>query len=64
MYILSSIVVRYFIPRYLLTSDDPERDIVIGAESLKYAAEALGKISGKVDPEEVLGINIKGACQC
>jgi len=27
----------------------------MGAEELKYAADALGKISGKVDPEEVLG---------
>jgi tRNA modification GTPase len=36
--------------------DDSTRDIVMGAEELKYAANALGKISGKVDPEEVLGI--------
>src|SRR5579862_3505079 len=35
--------------------DDPQRDIVMGAEELRYAADALGKISGKVDPEEVLG---------
>ena len=27
----------------------------MGAEELRYAADALGKISGKVDPEEVLG---------
>jgi len=27
----------------------------MGAEELKYAATALGKISGRVDPEEVLG---------
>lgn len=27
----------------------------MGAEELKYAASALGKISGRVDPEEVLG---------
>jgi tRNA U34 5-carboxymethylaminomethyl modifying GTPase MnmE/TrmE len=27
----------------------------MGAEELKYAANALGKISGRVDPEEVLG---------
>jgi tRNA modification GTPase len=33
----------------------PSNDIVMGAEELKYAANALGKISGKVDPEEVLG---------
>lgn len=25
---------------------------------MKYAANALGKISGKVDPEEVLGFKI------
>ena len=35
--------------------DDPARDIVMGAEELRYAANSLGKISGKVDPEEVLG---------
>ena len=35
--------------------DDSSRDVVMGAEELKYAANALGKISGKVDPEEVLG---------
>jgi len=33
----------------------PANDIVMGAEELKYAANALGKISGKVDPEEILG---------
>lgn len=27
----------------------------MNAEELKYAADALGKISGRVDPEEVLG---------
>ena len=31
----------------------------MGAEMLKYAADALGKISGKVDPEEILGIQQK-----
>jgi tRNA modification GTPase len=31
------------------------RDIVMGAEELKYASNALGKISGRVDPEEILG---------
>ena len=36
--------------------DDPRRDIVKGAEELKYAANALGKISGRVDPEDILGI--------
>ena len=37
------------------SKDDSSRDIVLGAEELKYAANALGKISGKVDPEDVLG---------
>jgi hypothetical protein len=27
----------------------------MGAEFLRYAANSLGKISGKVEPEEVLG---------
>jgi tRNA U34 5-carboxymethylaminomethyl modifying GTPase MnmE/TrmE len=31
----------------------------MGAEELKYAAHALGKISGKVDPEEILGLHPK-----
>jgi tRNA U34 5-carboxymethylaminomethyl modifying GTPase MnmE/TrmE len=36
--------------------DDYSDDIVLGAEELKYAADALGKISGRVDPEEILGL--------
>ena len=36
----------------------PANDIVMGAEELKYAANALGKISGKVDPEEILGSSL------
>jgi len=35
--------------------DDSSHDVVMGAEELKYAANALGKISGKIDAEEVLG---------
>ncbi|BFZ62367.1 tRNA modification GTPase gtpbp3, mitochondrial [Saitoella coloradoensis] len=31
-------------------------DIVLGAEEVRYAADALGKICGRVDVEEVLGV--------
>ena len=37
-------------------------DIVASAEFLKYATDSLGKISGQVDPEEVLGIIFSEFC--
>ena len=37
-------------------------DIVAGSEYLKYASDSLGKISGQVDPEEVLGVIFSEFC--
>ncbi|KAJ7162613.1 tRNA modification GTPase TrmE [Mycena crocata] len=48
-----------FIDAFLATSAD---DIVIGAEELRYAAKAVGKVSGLIDVEEVLDALFKDFC--
>jgi tRNA U34 5-carboxymethylaminomethyl modifying GTPase MnmE/TrmE len=52
---ISSRLPQYHLLLNHLTADESLNDIVIGAEELKYAADALGKISGRIDPEEILG---------
>jgi len=37
-------------------------DIVLGAEELRYAAQAIGKISGLVDVEDVLDVIFHQFC--
>ena len=37
-------------------------DIVLGAEELRYAARAVGKISGMVDVEDVLDVIFDQFC--
>jgi tRNA modification GTPase len=37
-------------------------DIVLGAEELRYAAQAVGKISGLVDVEDVLDVIFSQFC--
>jgi hypothetical protein len=37
-------------------------DIVLGAEELRYAAQAVGKISGLVDVEDVLDVIFRQFC--
>lgn len=37
-------------------------DVVIGAEELRYAAQAVGKISGLVDVEDVLDVIFSQFC--
>lgn len=44
-----------------LTVTAPE-DIVLGAEELRYAAQAVGKISGLVDTEDVLDVIFSQFC--
>jgi tRNA modification GTPase len=37
-------------------------DIVLGAEELRYAAQAVGKISGLMDVEDVLDVIFSQFC--
>lgn len=37
-------------------------DVVLGAEELRYAARAIGKISGVIDVEDVLDVVFKDFC--
>jgi tRNA U34 5-carboxymethylaminomethyl modifying GTPase MnmE/TrmE len=37
-------------------------DVVLGAEELRYAAQAIGKISGLVDVEDVLDVIFHQFC--
>ena len=37
-------------------------DIVVGAEELRYAAQAVGKVSGIIDVEDVLEVVFKDFC--
>ncbi|KAJ6516286.1 tRNA modification GTPase GTPBP3 [Mycena sanguinolenta] len=48
-----------FIDAFLATSPD---DIVLGAEELRYAARAVGKVSGLIDVEDVLDALFKDFC--
>ncbi|KAH9007151.1 tRNA modification GTPase TrmE [Lactarius hatsudake] len=42
--------------------DTPPEDVVLGAEELRYAAQAVGKISGLVDVEDVLNVIFSQFC--
>ncbi|KAJ7179503.1 tRNA modification GTPase TrmE [Mycena filopes] len=48
-----------FIDAFLETSAD---DIVLGAEELRYAAQAVGKVSGLIDVEDVLDALFRDFC--
>jgi tRNA modification GTPase len=37
-------------------------DVVLGAEELRYAAQAVGKISGLIDTEDVLDALFRDFC--
>lgn len=37
-------------------------DVVLGAEELRYAAQAIGKISGFIDVEDILDVVFKDFC--
>jgi len=53
-------------PSYIFDSYGCSRagveDIVLGAEELRYAAQAVGKISGLVDAEDVLDVIFSQFC--
>ncbi|KDQ28790.1 hypothetical protein PLEOSDRAFT_1039110 [Pleurotus ostreatus PC15] len=48
-----------FIEAFLST---PPEDVVLAAEELRYAAQAVGKISGLIDVEDVLDVVFKDFC--
>ncbi|KAJ7638461.1 tRNA modification GTPase TrmE [Roridomyces roridus] len=48
-----------FIDAFLATS---QKDMVIGAEELRYAARAVGKVSGLIDVEDVLDALFRDFC--
>jgi len=47
--------------RKLITFPAAE-DVVLGAEELRYAAQAVGKISGLIDTEDVLDALFRDFC--
>ncbi|KAG5635346.1 hypothetical protein H0H81_011649 [Sphagnurus paluster] len=50
---------RRFLQAFL---DTPACDVVLGAEELRYAAQAVGKISGLIDVEHVLDAVFRDFC--
>ncbi|KAI0069101.1 tRNA modification GTPase TrmE [Artomyces pyxidatus] len=48
-----------FLDAFLDTTSD---DVVLGAEELRYAAQAVGKISGLIDVEDVLDVIFRDFC--
>ncbi|KAF7331723.1 tRNA modification GTPase TrmE [Mycena kentingensis (nom. inval.)] len=48
-----------FIEAFLQTTAD---DVVIGAEELRYAARAVGKVSGRIDVEDILDSLFRDFC--
>ena len=46
----------------LTAIENDQRDIVIGAEELRYASDALGRVVGRIDVEEILGKIFSSFC--
>lgn len=46
----------------LTIADDDQKDVVIGAEELRYASDALGRVTGRIDVEEILGKIFSSFC--
>jgi len=42
--------------------DTSAADVVLGAEELRYAAQAVGRVSGLIDVENVLDVVFKEFC--
>jgi len=58
MLVLSHIIIS----SSLLRLHQAARDIVLGAEELRYAAQAVGKISGTIDTEDILDAVFRDFC--
>ncbi|KAI0092537.1 hypothetical protein BDY19DRAFT_990252 [Irpex rosettiformis] len=42
--------------------DDPDNDIVLAAEELRYAAQSIGRITGRIDVEDILDVIFRDFC--
>lgn len=49
-------------PTFTEGSAPAAHDVVLGAEELRYAAQAVGKVSGSIDVEDVLDSVFKDFC--
>lgn len=49
-------------PTFTKGSAPAAHDVVLGAEELRYAAQAVGKVSGSIDVEDVLDSVFKDFC--
>lgn len=52
----------YLIDFLFLTVSLAAADVVLGAEELRYAAQAVGKVSGLIDVEDILDAVFKDFC--
>ncbi|KAI0079742.1 tRNA modification GTPase TrmE [Panus rudis PR-1116 ss-1] len=48
-----------FLQAFIVT---PDSDIILGAEELRYAAQAIGRISGRIDTEDILDVIFRDFC--
>lgn len=54
--------VTYTSPIALICSPTADNDIVVAAEELRYAAQAIGKITGRIDVEDILDVIFRDFC--
>lgn len=59
--VLQYLLVRRNIDSFLLNFLAPE-DIVIAAEELRYAAQAIGRVTGDIGVEDILDALFKDFC--
>ena len=41
---------------------EAENDIVLAAEELRYAAQSIGRITGRIDVEDILDVIFRDFC--
>ena len=51
-----------FFPNRFKKSYSASSDIVLAAEELRYAAQAVGRVTGEIGTEDVLDALFKGFC--